>query len=73
MCSGVVTMRQPIPGFEMDPIGSLLRDLDRTCTDLQFIDPVRLYGDGEIIHGAILALTIIQQRIRALQPAEAAE
>ncbi len=61
------------PRHDIDPVGSLLRDLDRTVTDLQFIDPVRLYGDGDIITGAILALTIIQQRIKALQSAQAAE
>jgi hypothetical protein len=55
----------PLP--DLDPVGQSLRDLDRTLTDLQFIDPIRLYGDSQIIEGALLALTIIKQRIEALQ------
>lgn len=66
-------MTMHIRPIDIDPVGSLLRDLDRTVTDLQFIDPVRLYGDATIIDGALLALTIVQQRIKALQAAEAAE
>lgn len=65
-------MMHPHPADDIDPVGSLLRDLDRTVTDLQFTDPVRLYGDATIINGALLALKIIQQRIDALQP-QAAE
>ena len=65
-------LMHPLPGDDLDPVGNLLRDLDRTVTDLQFINPVRLYGDEALITGALLALTIIQQRIRE-QHAQAAE
>lgn len=65
--------RVPSPGDDIDPVGHLLRDLDRCVTDLQFTNPIRLYGDRAIIMGAMLALSIINQRIEELQPAEAAE
>lgn len=59
---------------DLDPVGQLLRDLDRVATDLQFTNPIRLYGDKTIIDGAILALTIVRNRISELQPhSEAAE
>jgi hypothetical protein len=61
----------PFP--KLDPVGQTLRELDRTISELQFIDPIRLRGDGPIIDGALLALTIIQQRIAALQTQQAAE
>lgn len=56
-----------------DEPGQLLRDLDRVVTDLQFIDPARLYGDGVIIDGALIALKIIQQRIDGVKAQQAAE
>lgn len=63
----------PHPADPIDPVGQALRDIDRSATALQFIDPVRLYGDLTVLDGAILALTIIQQRVRALQPRAATE
>lgn len=61
---------QPSPGDDIDPVGHLLRDLDRVCTDLQFLNPIRLYGDRSIIMGAMLALSIINERIEQLRPDE---
>lgn len=57
-----------------DDAGQALRSLDAACTTLQFINPLQLHGDRSIIIGAILALTIIDERLAKLQVhSEAAE
>ena len=56
--------RQP----KSDP-DQLTYDLGNICTTLQFTNPIQLTGrhERDIINGAILALTIVKQRIDALQ------
>ena len=62
-----------IAPINIDPVGPLLRSLDDTVTQLQKIDPLRLYGDAAIIAGGIQALRIVLARIEALQHMTAAE
>lgn len=67
-------MIYPLPGNDLDPIGPLLRDLDRTVTDLQLVVPARLLGDAAMLDAAILGLTLVRRRIDELNAArEAAE
>lgn len=46
-----------------DPASPLLRDLKHSVLGLQKVSPLRLLGDGATIDGAILALTIVRNRI----------
>lgn len=51
-----------------DPVGQVLHDLDRSATALMFTDPILISGDRNIIDRVVDSLTVIKQRIDAMQP-----